>query len=192
MVPRTPSRRPAPSSRALDARRARRVPALASCAVSTTVLALALVAGCGRDEFDDRTARVALGGRTTTFELDSCGLDGTTAYVVGRSDDGTVLQAVVGVEGDDGTTGVPASTGLTVAPRDTDAMVAFGAEAWTRRGESGEPPGRITSARIRGSRIQAEGEAVPVDDDGRPLDRPATANPVDVSLDARCDDPDEG
>lgn len=191
MVQRTPSRRPTPSGRALDARRERRVPALASCVASMTVLAITLVAGCGRDEFDDRTARVALGGRTTTFELDSCGLDGTTAYVVGRTGDGTVLQAVVGVE-DDGTTGVPASTGLTVSARDADAMGAFGAEAWARRGEGGEPPGRITSARIRGSRIQAEGEAVPVDDDGRPLDRPAPANPVDVSLDARCDDPDGG
>ena len=74
----------------------------------------ASLAGCSREPaFEDRTARVTVDGEATTFQVDACLLDGTTAYVVGRQDDGEVLQAVVGVEAD-GETGVPASTGLTL------------------------------------------------------------------------------
>ncbi len=141
--------------------------------------------GCGREApFPDRTARVTLDGATTTFAVDACVLDGQTAYVVGRADDGQVVQAVVGVEGD-GETGVPASTGLTVMDGDT-GVAAFGAEAWARRGEAGEPPGTVTSARIRGARIQARGRAVPVDG----ADRPRAGSEVEVAFDARCDERD--
>ena len=99
-------------------------------------LVLALVvgaaSGCSREPaFEDRTARVALDGDTTTFQVDSCGRDGETVFVVGRTDDGAVLQAVVGVE-DDGETGVPASTGLSVTEVDLPVS-AFGEEAWARR-----------------------------------------------------------
>lgn len=150
------------------------------------ILVGGLLAGCSREPaFEDRTARVTVEGEAMTFQVDACLLDGTTAYVVGRTDDGEVLQAVIGVEAD-GETGVPASTGVTVTDGD-DPVAAFGDEAWTRRGESGEAPGAITSARIRGSRIQASGQAQPVAVD----DSPTSADPVPVSFDARCDEQDE-
>ncbi len=153
--------------------------------VIAVVAAAGAVAGCGREPaFEDRTAKVTVDGETTTYAVDGCLLDGQTAYVVGRSDDGDVLQAVVGVEAD-GETGVPASTGLTVTEGDAP-VTAFGDEAWSRRGERGAAPGSIDSARIEGARIQASGEAQPVAIDGSPT----SADPVPVTFDARCDAPD--
>lgn len=147
------------------------------------VVAVALVVGCGREPaFPDRTARVTLDGQVTTFQVDGCGRDGETVYVVGRTDDGQVLQAVVGVEGD-GATGVPASTGVTVTVGEGGGVAAFGAEAWARRGQEGDPPGAVAGARVRGARIQAEGRAQPLD--GR--DRPRPGPWVPLALDARCD-----
>lgn len=142
--------------------------------------------GCGREaSFPDRTARVTLDDDTTTFVVDACLLDGRTAYVVGRAEDGRVVQAVVGVE-DDRETGVPDSTGITVTDGDT-GVAAFGEEAWARRGETGIPPGAITSARIRGARIQAEGRTSPTGADDRPLAGPT----MELTFDARCDERDE-
>lgn len=155
-------------------------------AIGVALVAALLVGACSREvAFPDREARVDHGGRTTTFTLDSCGLDGTTAFLVGRTESGIVLQAVVGVE-DDGETGVPRSTGFEVigdADVDGGGYGAFGEEAWDRREETGTPPGEITSARIRGARIQVEGRAVTLDPDGRPQGGTLT----EVSLDARCD-----
>jgi hypothetical protein len=152
--------------------------------LAVLVLLVVLVsAACGREPaFPDRVARVTLGGRTTTYELDACGLDGVTAFLAGRAEDGSVLQATVGVEGD-GETGVPDSTGITVYDADAGDWAAFGEESWARRGEAGAAPGSIDSARIRGARIQAGGEAVPVDQD----DQPTGGTSVSISLDARCD-----
>ena len=124
---------------------------------------------------------VTLDGSATTYTVASCGLDGRTAFVVGRTDDGQVLQAVIGVAGDH-TTGVPASTGISVSTH-TSSFDAFGAESWQRRGEVGAPPGTITFARIKGARIQARGTALPVDEH----DQPTGAKAVDLSFDARCD-----
>lgn len=157
----------------------------------TIVASLSTVAsGCGRSEFDDRTAVVDVGGSRQTYQVDSCGLDGTTIYLVGRAPDGAVLQAVVGLE-DDLATGIVASTGVSVDadPQRTDTRVAaFGAEAWERRGATGPPPGSVSSARLRGSRIQLSAQAVAVDS----LDRPvAGAEPVGLRVDARCDERDE-
>lgn len=151
------------------------------------LLLVALVGGaaCSREPaFADRTARVTVDGETTSYDIDGCGLDGTTVFVLGRTDEGEVLQAVVGVE-PDGETGVPTSTGISV----TDGAVpvtAFGDEAWDRRGETGEAPGQITEARVRGARIQASGQAQPADVTGRPT----SGAPVPLSLDARCDERD--
>lgn len=159
--------------------------------VATMVAACSTVAvGCGRGEFADRTAVVEVGGSRQTYQVDSCGLDGTTLYVVGRAADGAVLQAVVGLE-DDLATGIPASTGVSVDadPQRTDTRIAaFGAEAWERRGATGPAPGSVSSARLRGSRIQLSAEAVAVD----ALDRPVTgAEPTLLRVDARCDERDE-
>lgn len=148
---------------------------------------MAATVGCSREPaFEDRTARVTVDGETTTFQVDGCGLDGTTVFVLGRTDDGEVLQAVVGVEAD-GETGVPASTGLTVTQSDPP-VAAFGAEAWARRRQDGPAPGTITSARVKGARIQSAGEAQPTDID----EQPTSAAVVPFSLDARCDERDDG
>lgn len=164
-------------------RRRRSGGVVAACGL--VVLACGL-AGCGKDEFADKTARVELSGRTTTFEVDSCGLDGRTAFVVGRSEGGSVLQAVIGV-GADERTGVTRSTGLSVID-DNVELAGFGQESWERRGLSGSAPGTITSARIRGSRIQAAGTLVPVDADGKPTATSSAAGSgTRFSLDARCD-----
>ena len=130
-------------------------------------------------------AQVTIAGHVTVFHVDSCGLDHRTAFVVGRADDGSVLQAVIGVRADH-TTGIPASTGVTITD-DPASVSAFGAESWHRRGQSGAPPGRITSARIRGSRIQVCAFAQPVDDE----DLPTTAPVEELHLDARCDQRDD-
>ncbi len=146
----------------------------------------ATLAGCSREPaFADRTARVTVDGDATTFQVDGCLLDGTTVFVVGRTDDGLVLQAVVGVEAD-GETGVPTSTGVTITEGD-QPVTAFGDEAWARRGETGDAPGEITSARVKGARIQASGEAQPVAIDGSPT----SAGPVPITFDARCDERDD-
>jgi hypothetical protein len=161
--------------------------------VVTMVAALTVsvsVAGCGRGEFADRSAVVDVGGSRQTYQVDSCGLDGSTIYLVARAPDGAVLQAVVGLE-EDLATGIVASTGVSVDadPQRTDTRVAaFGAEAWDRRGPTGAPPGTVSSARLRGSRIQISAQAVAVD----ALDRPvAGAEPTALRVDARCDEQDE-
>lgn len=155
-------------------------------AVAAAVLVLAGGACSREPAFDDRTAQVTLDGDTTTFTVDSCGLDGATVFVVGRTDDGAVVQAVLGVEAD-GERGIPGSTGITVVT-DDGSWAAFGAESWERRSGQGDPPGAIDSARVRGARIQAEGRAEPVDD----ADRPTGGDPVDLGFDARCDARDDG
>jgi hypothetical protein len=157
-------------------------------AVALAVLGTTLLtgtAGCGKDAFPDRSAQVTIGGRVTVFHIDSCGLDHRTAFVVGRAKDGSILQAVIGVRADH-RTGIPASTGITVTA-DPASVSAFGEESWHRRGESGTPPGRITSARIRGSRIQVGADAQPVDAHDQP-----TQDPLEVlHMDARCDQRDD-
>lgn len=155
--------------------------------VAPAVLVFAGLAGCTREPgFEDRTARVTVDGETTTFTVDGCGIDGTTVFVLGRTDGGEVLQAVVGVEAD-GETGVPRSSGITTTEGE-GPVTAFSDEAWARRGESGDAPGEITSARVRGARIQATGRAQPVAVDGTPT----SADPVPIVFDARCDERDEG
>lgn len=140
------------------------------------------LAGCGKGEFEDRTAVVELGGQSTSFDIDDCGRDGTTIYVVGQSSGGEVLQAVLGVKADK-TTGVPSSSGITFGA-DGQPYAAFGVESWSRRGGSGPAPGRVTSARLRGSRVQIAGEVAEVDQDDSPT---TPARRVPFSLDARCD-----
>ena len=126
-------------------------------------------------------------GLVTTFTLDACGPDEQVAYMVGKAAAGTRLQAVVCVEAD-GETGVPAESGFTVTSTDDDpSYAAFGPDAWVARGQTGVAPGTIDSARIKGSRIQAQGEARPVDVQDRPTTGPAVA----VELDARCDAEDQ-
>ncbi len=158
-------------------------------AVAIGLLALVTsggLVGCGKkDDFEDHTAIVTIGGKATTYQLDSCGRDHETVFVVGRAKDGSVLQAVVGTKKDH-KTGVLDSTGLSII-HDPDSVSAFGKESWARRGQSGTAPGTITSARIRGSRIQVSTLAQPVDAD----ESPTAADPITTTLDARCDAQDQ-
>jgi hypothetical protein len=55
------------------------------------------------------------------------------------------------------------------------------------RDGDGPRPGSITSARLRGARIQVSGLAAPIDDQ----DRLVEGDAVVVRLDARCDRRDE-
>lgn len=162
--------------------------ARASGALVAVAVALAAgLAGCAKNEFEDRTAVVSVGGSTQTYQVDSCGLDEQTVFVVARADNGAVVQAVMGLEEDD-KTGIPASTGITIdqdPARDDTRVAAFGAEAWERSGADGDSPGAITSAKLRGSRIQFAGDAVPVDADDVPVPDGGSQR---FSLDARCDE----
>ena len=145
------------------------------------------LAGCSKSEFEDRTANIKVGGSQQQYEVESCGLDGRTVFVVARADDGAIVQGVMGLRKDD-QTGIPASTGITIdldPSSDETRVAAFGAEAWERKGSSGKAPGSISSAKLRGSRIQFSGTAVPVDADDVPV---PNGEPQTFSLDARCDD----
>lgn len=147
------------------------------------LLLVGALAACGREPaFPDRIARVTVGDRTTTFVVDACGLDGQTFRLAARAESGAVLQATVGVE-DDGETGVPRSTGLTIYGYDQVDLAAFGDESWARRGRTGAAPGEIGTARIRGARVQASGRAAVVDGD----EVPTSDRLLEVALDARCD-----
>jgi hypothetical protein len=153
------------------------------------VVVSAGLGGCGRDEFEDRTAVVTVGGSRQTYAIDACGLDDRTLFLVARADDGAIVQGVVGLERDL-ETGVPASTGITVDLDPTSEqtrVAAFGAESWERRGSVGPPPGSISSARLRGSRIQFAGEVVPVDAKDVPIPGGEAER---FSVDARCDEVD--
>ncbi|MCU1371479.1 MAG: hypothetical protein JWO77_2673 [Ilumatobacteraceae bacterium] len=162
---------------------------LAVGAALATVL-VGTLAGCGKDEFEDKTAVVRVGGSSQTYSVDSCGLDKQTVFVVARADDGAIVQGVMGLEDDD-KTGVPASTGITIDldPSSEDTRVAaFGVESWERRGSNGKAPGTIAAAKLRGSRIQFSGDVVPVDANDVPI---PDGEPQRFSLDARCDQVEE-
>lgn len=143
---------------------------------------MSVLAACGGG-FEDRTASVVIGDDTTTFEVDSCGLEQATVFVVGRADGGRILQLVVSLD-DDGATGITDSTGFSVDAEDGTELAAFGPEAWSRRDMTGTPPGEVVGARVEGSRIQVSGRAVEVDAGGRPV---AGGTDATVRLDARCD-----
>jgi hypothetical protein len=159
---------------------------LRAAAAVGLLLAIGL-GGCARDEFEDRTAVVTVGGSRQTYAVDACGLDDRTLFLVARADDGAIVQGVVGLERDQ-ETGVPASTGVTVDLDPTSEqtrVAAFGAESWERRGSVGPPPGSISSARLRGSRIQFSGDVVPVDAKDVPV---PDGEAQRFSVDARCDE----
>ncbi len=165
--------------------------ARAAVAASALVVAVAMAGvlpGCSRDGFEDRTATVTVDDTTASFTLDACGLDDDTLFVVGRSDDGSILQAVITLD-DDGETGQPEGTGATF-DLDAESFAAFGERAWELREGTGPAPGRISWAHLRGARIRAAGEAAPVDDDGRAL-AGSGADLVPFELDARCDERDD-
>ncbi len=158
-------------------------------AVLATAVALAIgLASCSDGpEFADRSAVVKVGSAGTSYRVTSCGLDGQTVFLVAETPDGAVLQAVLGLA-DDGATGVSASTGVTIDedPTATDSRsAAFGPEAWDRRGSAGDPPGTVTAAALRGSRIQFSGTIDRVDAQDQVL---PNTDPLPFSVDARCDE----
>lgn len=161
-----------------------------AAAFLAAVVTLTSLAACAKDEFPDRSAVVDVGGSSQTYDVESCGLDGQTVFVVARASDGAIVQAVMGLDYDD-KTGIAASTGITIDfdPTSSDTRVAaFGAESWERRGSVGPAPGTIASAKLRGSRIQFAGDVVPVDADDAPVPNGKARS---FSIDARCDEVDE-
>lgn len=167
-------------------------------AVLATAVALVVgLGGCSQDaEVVDRTATVQLGGAEQVYDVDSCGLDGETVFLVARSPGGAILQVVMGLDPDeveaaaeDGAEldGTIASSGLTVdlqASAEDTRVAAFGPEAWARRDGSGTPPGTVSSARLRGSRVQLSGSVQAVDATDRLL---PGAEPQPFRVDGRCD-----
>lgn len=142
--------------------------------------------GCGRDGFADRTAVITTGGRSTTYTVDSCGLDGDTVFLVGRAPDRSVVQAVIASEGEGEVVALEIS-GLTFGTVD-ETWAAFGPDAWTRRQGPGSAPGGLDSGWVRGSRVQVDGTAERLDRHDRVLERSDDAG---FTLEARCDELDD-
>jgi len=147
---------------------------LASVVAAVMFAGVGLV-GCGGAEFEDRTAEVSLGETSISFDLVSCGLDGSTVFLVGRGGGASILQVVMELD-DDASTGLVEATGVSV-DRAGEFHEAFGEQSWRARGETGDPPGVIESAQLRGSRVQIEGRAA----------SSKGGTPLDLSVDARCD-----
>ena len=164
-------------------------------------LAVALV-GCGSDELADRTGRIELIGRTAELEIDSCGIDtdgpvvaddgvdasqraAGTVFAVGRSQSGDVVQVVLELAEDSEEGAVLAATGVSF-DFDGSSFGAFGPAAWRAREGKGVAPGEITSARVRGSRIQVSGEVQRLQGEGDEVSS-VVPNPMKFSFDARCD-----
>ena len=157
--------------------------------VATAIALVAALAGCGKDEFADRSAVISIGGSSQTYAVRSCGLDHQTVFVVARAPDGAVVQGVMDLRKDD-KTGIRTSTGMTVdldPHTDTTRLAAFGAGSWRRRGKTGPAPGTISTAHLHGSRIQFSGRAVPVDAQDQPVSEGKAER---FSIDARCDEVD--
>lgn len=128
----------------------------------------------------DDTAVVELDGARYRIQLDSCGRDGATVFLVG-SGDGAALQAVVGLDAK--RRGLLASSAVTLdRPGGVPQVGAFGAESATRRGGIGRPPGRVERASLRRDRVRLEAEVEELGDG-----QAATGRRVGtLTLDARC------
>jgi hypothetical protein len=155
------------------------------------------------------TARVTVDDRALTMELQSCGRDGDTVFVLAEGDD-AVLQLVVEVEGDDEGDGGegdggegdggegdderverpavrPDGVGFSLVFEDGEAIGAFGENTADRAGVAGGATGSIDTARIDGSRIRVEVETEVLDGSNRGTGEPGGR----VTIDANCPDPAE-
>lgn len=165
--------------------------------LSPLALVSLVAAGCGDGSsegtpppepgsFQDRTASVLLGDSTVMFTIDSCVLGDGAFHLTGRSESGATLEAL-GEVGDNGRA-VPIESGgiVVTAIEDLQPIIrsAFGEDAWTDRGRTGEPPGDMGNARVNGPLIQMAGAIGVVDAD----DRLTGAEPQTFSLDAYCDE----
>jgi hypothetical protein len=142
------------------------------------------------------TALVTVDDRDLTIELESCGRDGGTVFVLGEGD-GAVLQLVLEVEGadepdlsdddgeDGGVTVLDGGVGFSLVFEEGEAIGAFGERAAEGAGVPGGPTGSIASARIDGSRIRVSGQADVLDAANQGTGEPGGR----VSIDANCPDP---
>ena len=136
--------------------------------------------------FDDRTASVLVGDGTTAFTLDSCEITDDSFHLTGRSESGATLEALGDVGGNGRAVPIE-STGLVMTAIEDLQPIghsAFGEDAWTDRGGSGEPPGAVGNARVNGPLIQMAGEVGVVDED----EQLSGGEPQTFSLDAYCDE----
>lgn len=160
------------------------------------VAALAAVAAGCRDPSGPSadTALVTVDDRRLTVELESCGRDGDTVFVLGEGD-GAVLQLVLEVDdGEDGANGeleLPAvrdgGVGFSLVFDDGEAIGAFGELALAGAGVAGGEVGSIDSARIDGSRIRVGGDTEALDASNQGTGEPGGR----VTIDANCPDPSE-
>jgi hypothetical protein len=158
------------------------------------------------------TARVTVDDRTLTMELEDCGRDGETVFVLAEGD-GAVLQLVVEVEastdgdgegdgegsggegdeseGDGDAVERPAvrhdGVGLSLVFENGDAIGAFGEETADRAGVRGGATGSVDSARLDGSRIRVGVETEVLDGSNRGTGERGGR----VTVDANCPDPDD-
>lgn len=162
----------------MPARRHRLFGALLSMAVA----AAAGLTGCSTDEAPDTdTAELTVDGSASEVSLTACGLDGRTVFLVGRSSDGLVLQAVIGLDEDDEAD--LAATAVTV-DRDGAISAAAGADAAPGLQLTGPAPGEIRSASLEGDRVRMTADLERVTNGRRSTGDVAG----ELRLDARCPD----
>jgi hypothetical protein len=159
--------------------------------VLTLVVAGALTACRGPNGPSPDTAMLTVDDRDFTVELESCGRDGDTVFVLGDGD-GAVLQLVLEVEGEGAGDGEEpivrdGGVGFSLVFDDGEAIGAFGEVAAVGAGVPGGATGSIDSTSIDGSRIRVGGDAEVLDAANRGTGEPGGR----VTIDANCPDPSE-
>jgi hypothetical protein len=149
---------------------------------------LGTIAGCrGPSGPPPDTALVTVDDRDLTVELESCGRDGDTVFVLGEGD-GAVLQLVLEVEGDGGDGEAPivrdGGAGFSLLFDDGDAIGAFGELTAIGAGVPGGATGSIDSTRIDGSRLRVSGDTEVLDAANRGTGEAGGR----VTIDANCPD----
>lgn len=136
------------------------------------LVAAALLAGCSTgDGLEPLQARVRTPDQQATVDIDGCGRDGDV-IVLGASSASVLVQLLLVLDGDDV---VLDASGLTVTLGDRGTLGAGDAEVIEAEG----PSGTITSARVRGDRIDVVADA-------RPITTGSDLAPGEVELAARC------
>lgn len=121
--------------------------------------AVVLLAACTADDgLEPLRARVRTPDQRATLDVDGCGLD-DDVLVLGASSPAVLLQLLLVLDGDEVDLG---RSGLTVTLADRGTLGAGDAEAL----QAERPAGAITSASVRGDRIEVVADAQRVSADG--------------------------
>lgn len=131
-----------------------------------------VLAGCSTgDGLEPLQVRLETPDRRTTLDIDGCGRD-DDVIVLGASSASVLVQLLLVLDGED--VDLEAS-GVTVTLADRGALGAGDADAI----QAEAPPGTITSARVRGDRIDVVADA-------RPVTAGSDLEPGELRLSARC------